>query len=82
MVLIFPALSTSEFSGSCATSRSRQKTVTCMLRREHFRKGASSPYERNQEATLRRLAMAKIIPFYIPEPKVLKFRVEEIKKSA
>jgi hypothetical protein len=60
-----------------------------------FSQGASSPYERNQETTLRRLAMAKIIPFYIPEgfklpvrwsmqtePKVLKFRFEEIKKSA
>jgi hypothetical protein len=57
--------------------------------------GTSSPYERNQEATLRKLTMAKVISFYIPEgfkpparwsmhtePKVLKFRFEEIKKSA
>jgi hypothetical protein len=66
-----------------------------VLRREHFHKVLVLPNERNQEITLRRLAMAKIITFYIPEgfkppvrwsmqtdPKVLKFRIEEIKKSA
>jgi hypothetical protein len=92
---IFPKLSTFEFFRiSCYVTQS-SKDRNLHVSPGTFSQGASSPYERNQETTLRRLAMAKIIPFYIPEgfkppvrwnmqtePKVLKFRFEEIKKSA